>query len=307
MIKVEDIVYVRFRAPDLDKMEAFLLDFGMQRQERTDTALYMRGVGSDPVLHVTELGDPGFVGLAFQAATEADLLAIAESNGTSVVARTEPGGGARVLLHDPDDFPIEVVHGLDRLAVVDVQDIAPPNERLDKPRLGQVKRMAAGPSHVHRLGHVVLNVTDYSKSFAWYHDQFGLVKSDEIFVGQEDAVIGAFTRCDQGDRFVDHHTVFLLGTGKPGFNHAAWEVADFDDLMLGRDVLTNKGHTSVWGVGRHILGSQIFDYWRDPWGHMVEHWTDGDMFDASTGPNKASVDALLGTQWGAKPPVDMGG
>ncbi|MDF1848395.1 MAG: VOC family protein [Parvibaculaceae bacterium] len=307
MIKVEDIVYARFRAPDLDKMENFLVDFGMQRYARTETALFMRGVGADPILHVTELGEPGFVGLALQASSEADLNSVAEANGVSVEARTEPGGGKRALVHDPDGFPIEVLHGLERLDVAEVQEIAPLNARLEKPRLGDVKRMAAGPAHVHRLGHLVLNVTDYQKSFAWYHEQFGLLKSDEIYVGDENTVIGAFTRCDQGEKFVDHHTLFLLGTGKPGFNHAAWEVADLDDLMLGRDVLTDKGHKSVWGVGRHILGSQVFDYWRDPWGHTVEHWTDGDLFNASTPPGKASLDELLGQQWGPGPLEDMAG
>lgn len=307
MIKVEDIVYVRFSAPDLDKMEAFLLDFGMTRYERTDTALYMRGVGSDPIVHVTELGDPGFIGLALQATNEADLQTVANANGAVVENRSEPGGGKRVLVHDPDGFPIEIVHGLEKLDVAQVQEIAPLNARLVKPRQGEVKRMAAGPAHVHRLGHVVLNVTDYPKSFGWYHEQFGLLKSDEIYIGDENTVIGAFTRCDQGEKFVDHHTLFLLGTGKPGFNHAAWEVADLDDLMLGRDVLSGKGYTSVWGVGRHVLGSQVFDYWRDPWGHTVEHWTDGDLFDASTPPGKASVDELLGLQWGPEPLEDMAG
>lgn len=307
MIKVEDIVYARFRAPDLDKMESFLVDFGMQRFARTDTALYMRGVGSDPIVHVTELGDAGFVGLALQASSEADLASVAQANGASVEARTEPGGGKRVLVHDPDGFPIEVVQGLDKLDVAEVQDIAPANARVEKRRLGDVKRMVAGPAHVHRLGHIVLNVTDYPKSYAWYHEQFGLLKSDEIYIGEESSVIGAFTRCDQGEKFVDHHTLFLLGTGKPGFNHAAWEVADLDDLMLGRDVLSDKGYTPVWGVGRHILGSQVFDYWRDPWGHMVEHWTDGDLFDATRPPGKASLDDLLGKQWGPEPLEDMAG
>ena len=34
MIKVTDIAYVRFRAPDLDEMEKFLLEFGLHRAER---------------------------------------------------------------------------------------------------------------------------------------------------------------------------------------------------------------------------------------------------------------------------------
>ena len=307
MIKVEDIVYVRFRAPDLDRMEAFLVDFGMVCTLCSETALYMRGTGPDPVVHVTEKGEPGFVGFALQAANEADLRAAAAANNVAVQERTEPGGGLCAVIPDPDGFPVELVYGLDRLDVLDVEIIEPLNERLVKPRLGRVKRMREGASHVHRLGHCVINVTDYQKSLAWYQAQFGLLKSDEIFIGDESAVLGSFMRCDKGDDFVDHHTLFLVGTGAPGFNHAAWEVANFDDLMLGRDVLTRKGYTPVWGIGRHVLGSQIFDYWRDPWGHMVEHWTDGDMLNASTPPNLEPVDALMKTQWGREAPAEMAG
>lgn len=307
MIKVEDIVYVRFRAPDLDQMEAFLLDFGMVRTKRTDTALYMRGTGPDPIVHITEKGEAGFVGFALQAASEADLRKAAEANNVAVEERSEPGGGLRAIIPDPDGFPVELLYGLDQLDILGVEEIAPLNERLQKPRLGSVKRMSEGASHVHRLGHCVINVTDYQKSLAWYQSQFGLLKSDEIYIGDESAVLGSFMRCDKGDEFVDHHTLFLVGTGTPGFNHAAWEVANFDDLMLGRDVLTAKGHKPVWGIGRHVLGSQIFDYWRDPWGHMVEHWTDGDMLNASTPPNLEPIDALMKTQWGTEAPAEMAG
>ncbi len=39
MIAVQDIAYVRVRVPDLDLMDSFLLDFGMERTERTDDRL----------------------------------------------------------------------------------------------------------------------------------------------------------------------------------------------------------------------------------------------------------------------------
>jgi hypothetical protein len=38
-IKIQDIAYVRFSAPDLDQMEMFLTEFGMVRAERTSDAL----------------------------------------------------------------------------------------------------------------------------------------------------------------------------------------------------------------------------------------------------------------------------
>jgi hypothetical protein len=69
-------------------------------------------------------------------------------------------------------------------------------------------------------------------------------------------------------------------------------------------LLKEKGRRHEWGVGRHILGSMIFDYWRDPWGHMVEHWTDGDLLDAGWGSRTATFQDLIGVQWGpAAPPT----
>ncbi|MBK5332389.1 MAG: VOC family protein [Ilumatobacteraceae bacterium] len=142
-----------------------------------------------------------------------------------------------------------------------------------------------------------MNVVDYPASEAWYKKHFGLVTSDEIQLDEHTA-LGAFLRCDQGERYVDHHTLFLVGVGKAGFNHAAFEVSDFDDLMGGYTHLTNSGRHLQWGIGRHILGSQIYDYWLDPYGHMIEHWTDGDLFNNTTPPNIAEVATLVGSQWG---------
>ena len=165
--------------------------------------------------------------------------------------------------------------------------------------------MRQGASHIRRLGHCVLNVSNFRASEAWYKEHFGFITSDEIKMSPEYS-LGAFMRCDRGDKPADHHTLFLLGTGAPKFNHAAYEVTDFDDLMSGHDLLKDKAYRHQWGVGRHILGSQIFDYWRDPWGHTLEHWTDGDVMTASWGSRDATPMDLMGVQWGMKMPADMG-
>ena len=39
MIKVEDIAYVRFSAPDLDRMERFVRDFGLIVAERDEASI----------------------------------------------------------------------------------------------------------------------------------------------------------------------------------------------------------------------------------------------------------------------------
>jgi catechol 2,3-dioxygenase-like lactoylglutathione lyase family enzyme len=104
-IKVSDIAWGRLRSPDLDQAEEFLTDFGMVRTARTSRALYMRGTDPSHHLHVTELGDPRYIDLAFHAASEEDLRALAKLSGASGVEHMdEPGGGLRVRLKDPDGW-----------------------------------------------------------------------------------------------------------------------------------------------------------------------------------------------------------
>ena len=68
MIKVRDIAYVRFAAPDLDAMERFVNDFGLVVTAREDGVIYSRGTDPSPYVHVTERGDAGFRAVAFEAA-----------------------------------------------------------------------------------------------------------------------------------------------------------------------------------------------------------------------------------------------
>ncbi|HKM99818.1 MAG TPA: VOC family protein [Candidatus Binataceae bacterium] len=304
-IKVQDIAFVRFCAPDLDGMEAFLSDFGMVRADRAGDVLYMRGSDPDPFLHVTHRGDPEFAGVAFEAASMGDLEAIANAERASIEKLDGPGGGAVVKLTDPNGFSIEVIAGRVASERIGVARAEPANSAYETPRQNAVKRLKHSPSHVKRLGHCVLNVKDFRESEAWYKSRFGLITSDEVSLAPGKA-LGAFLRCDRGAIPSDHHTLFLIGSGKPKFNHAAFEVADFDDLMCGNDWLTEKGRHHEWGVGRHVLGSQIFDYWRDPWGHTVEHWTDGDLLDAAWGSHTVTIQELMGSQWGPATPPTMG-
>jgi catechol 2,3-dioxygenase-like lactoylglutathione lyase family enzyme len=152
---------------------------------------------------------------------------------------------------------------------------------------------------VKRLGHAVVRVGDYRRSAAWYRERFGFLVSDEVYVGEPGNVVTAFMRCDRGDAFTDHHTFLCIGTGQAEFDHAAFEVEDMDALMLGHDHLKQKGYDHHAGVGRHVLGSQVFDYWRDPWGHVVEHFTDGDLLNAGHPTGQHEPATALGTQWGS--------
>ncbi len=298
-VNVRDIAYVRFNAPDLEVMEKFALTFGLQRVARDERTLYMRGTDDDGFVHVTHLADsPGFAGVAFVADSVDDLDVLTREHGFSSARDLDgPGGGRMVHAIDPNGHRVEVVAGRGSLGALPSPTPAARNAAGIAPRMGAALRLGAGPSHVKRLGHCVLDVLDFRASEQWYKARLGLVTSDEIALDLNTS-IGAFMRCDKGAEYVDHHTLFLIGSGKAKFNHAAFEVADFDDLMRGNTHLASAGYTHQWGIGRHILGSQIYDYWLDPWGHMVEHWTDGDLFNNQTPSNTASLTDLIGSQWG---------
>ena len=305
IIKVEDVAYVRFRVPNLAEMRAFLDDFGLVAVEASERRITSRGLGPSPVVHIAELGEPGFAGVGFRAASLEDLHHLAVAENAAVEPFDAPGGGRRVVLKDPDGHQVEVVAGQMPAEPLPLPEQAPWNSGFGKDRLRRTKHLAAGPAHVLRLGHVVLNISNFRTSEAWYKQRFGFITSDEIAISPEFS-LGAFLRCDRGDLPVDHHTLFLAqAPSGPGFNHAAFEVADLDDLMLGHQRLKDGGHHAEWGVGRHILGSQVFDYWRDPWGHTLEHWTDGDLFTAADAPGAATLQDLLGVQWGPPAPPTM--
>ncbi|GAC1571708.1 MAG: VOC family protein [Sphingomicrobium sp.] len=307
VIKIVDIESVRFGAPDLRLMRDFMIDFGLsEAADVQDGVLRMRGTGDAPFIHETVEGEAGFRAVTLRAESDADLQALAVAEKVAVTDASGPGGGKMVTLRDPDGFVVEVVAGKSRVKELEHRSRAPWNVIARRERPGAAKRLDAGPAGVVRLGHVVLGVSNVSTSWDWWQDRFGLLMSDEVRAPTGD-LAAIFIRCDRGDKPVDHHTLnFASIPGvPPKFHHAAFEVADLDDLMAGSQHLETKGYFHDWGVGRHILGSQVFDYWRDPFGHRVEHWTDGDLFDASSPPNITDIPTMMGHQWGPASPADF--
>jgi len=299
MIKVTDVAFVRLRAPDLEQAAGFTEAFGLVTAERSQDLLYSRGSDPAPWIHVFEQGDAGFAGVAFDAATADDLGAAAGLPGASAIEELDgPGGGQRVRFTDPDGFSVEVVHGRELATALPAPHAQPYNTGHERRRLNSLQRVEKGPARVKRLGHCVVRVSDFRTSSDWYRSRFGFIPSDEVYLGDPSNVITAFLRCDRGDLPVDHHTFLCVGIGEPGFDHAAFEVEDIDAVMVGHEHLREAGLEHHAGIGRHVLGSQVFDYWRDPWGHVHEHFTDGDLLDAGVKTGRFDPATALGTQWG---------
>ncbi|MFT3722120.1 MAG: VOC family protein [Hyphomonadaceae bacterium] len=269
--------------------------------ERSRESIYFRGAGPSPFIYTAELGPAKFSSVAFALETEDDVRRLAASHGADVEPLDGPVGGLRVVLVDPDGFKVEAVTFAHQIASLDVRAALPTNSAHGRSRLNTELRFSPGPGQVCRIGHAVLNVTDFRRSEAWYKARFGFITSDEI-IADNGRVVGAFLRCNRGGTFTDHHTLFLIEAPVARFNHAAFEVIDADHLRLGHDMLARRGYEHYWGIGRHVLGSQIFDYWKDPWGHVLEHWTDGDMMNEGWGSRRSSLDSLGATQWGPAAP-----
>lgn len=302
MIVVSDIAYVRYRAPDLDRMEQFLLDFGLHRLQRTPTKLYMRAAGGEPYVHVTELGEPSAgIGIGLLAQSEDDLRQVAEKFGTSVRDNPEPRGGRIVTISDPDGLQVDVLHGGVRVEPLPVRESLKVNAVDEQRRLGGTQRLKVQPSAVMRLGHAVLKVRDYRVSYDFYTQLFGFKYSDGFYDGGPDKPVVAFLHCGLGKRYTDHHTLAVVQLPGGGFEHTAFQVIDWDDVATGHQHLRNRGYFHSWGIGRHIEGSQVFDYWRDPFGNKIEHWTDGDLVNDDYVGSQSQIEPAAMAQW--SPPM----
>ena len=304
VIKVRELAYGRLRSPDLDAEEEFLTAFGMTRAARTPNALYMRGTDPFHHIHVTEKGDPAFLGFAWYAASEEDLRKVAELPGASGIEHTdEPGGGIRVRLKEPNGYTIEVVYG--QQSVWPIQVVRQPLNSASAPlnRAGEVMRYSQGPSRVKRIGHAVMGTPKNQETVHWFRETLGLVCSDDVYAGSQENIIGQFSRVDAGDEYVDHHAFFCMRNERTGLNHFSFEVQDIDDVFIGHEYLEGLGkYEHMWGIGRHLLGSQVYDYWADPWGRVHEHWADTDRLNVRNGGNLVSADEGLRSQWGTRPP-----
>lgn len=307
VVKVSDLAYVRLQSPSLDQAEEFLTHFGMVRAERTKDRLYMRGTDPAPYIHITHLGPSRLLGLGFYVESESDLAKLSKVQGASAVESIdEPAGGKRVRLSDPLGYQMEVVCGMRRVEALPVRKhvLNWGDEKLR--RAGKLLRLDRGPSQVKRIAHAVLMTQGAKEKVKWYREMFGFVPSDEVYAGPRDNIIASFNRCDRGETYVDHHTFLCFEGPNTGLNHVSFEVSSFDDLMVGHEHLKQAGkYEHVWGIGRHLLGSQIFDYWKDPWGRVHEHWTDTDVLNIHSPTNVLPAEEGLSSQWGGPPPQEF--
>ncbi|AEO58410.1 hypothetical protein MYCTH_2118800 [Thermothelomyces thermophilus ATCC 42464] len=252
-IRLVRIAHVYYTYVDLDQARQFLLDFGFTVTEDRGDTVFFKGYSTEPFVYYAIKGaENAFGGAGFVVESMADLELVSKTlpKVTAIEDLDAPGGGKRVTFYDPvDNFPFYLVYG---------QSAIPVTAHLPELEYNY-------PQSKHRdvnktLGHFGCCVTDFAKALDFYMTRFNFKPSDLIY-DDKGRDITTFLYLDQGMERVDHYTFFFF---------------------KGHQWLRDRGYNLVWGVGRHILGSQIFDYWYDCLGFILEHYVDGDLVDETT-------------------------
>ena len=303
-----ELAFLRWEKRQLAPTERFWCDFGMHIVESGPQRLLARGTGHAPCIAMATRGrENRFIGPAFAMSGDTDLQVYIETlNAKQLSPEQIPGGGRGVEVLDPAGRSVWLVQGQARAEPLPNRSsvTALTNSALHAPRVNRTVRTPIEPANVIRLGHLVLQTVDFAAMSAWYLRVLGLIPTDVQYLADGSPNL-AFCRLNLGDMPADHHTLVIVGAIEERYEHSAYEVIDLDALGQGHQVLRAQGYRHVWGIGRHLLGSQLFDYWRDPDGFELEHYTDGDLFTADAETTYSSFDMGSLWAWGDDFPASM--
>ncbi|MGY5776418.1 VOC family protein [Rhizobium sp. LEGMi135b] len=180
-----------------------------------------------------------------------------------------PAGGERFVIREPQGSVLEFVNG-------------------DRRKLGRV--VASRPE---RLAHVNINSSQIEALSDFYRDVLGFRLTDR-------SKLMAFLRCND-----DHHAVVLAEAPSNGLNHVAFLMPDLESVMRGSGRVVDHGYPIGWGVGRHGPGDNVFAYFVDPQGVVIEYTTEVLQVDddyRARGPEEWVWPPGRTDHWGIAPP-----
>jgi hypothetical protein len=91
--------------------------------------------------------------------------------------------------------------------------------------------------------------------------------------------MGTFMQCEGDD---DQHNLLLCHRpDRAGPGHTAYEVRDFDEVIVGGNQMIERGWREARRLGRHTVGSNVFRFVHAPCGGHVEYVADMDRVDSS--------------------------
>ena len=264
---VHSLDHFALSVPDPAVGAAFYRDFGLtpvdgSKTVRLDAANGVAGYlheGPRKHLHHLTFGIDADAAPEFRSRLSAASIALEDSP-------AEVANGDGFWLRDPDA-------NLVQLAVLPRRAPAE-KSRMDVRIASEGERGApedADEVRPHRLGHVLLFTPDPLRLVAFYERALGLRLSDRS------GDIVAFMHSPHGS---DHHVLAFGKSDRPGFHHASFELDGIDKIGMAAMRMSERGHREGWGFGRHYIGSNYFQYVRDPWGSFAEYFCDIDQIPA---------------------------
>jgi hypothetical protein len=306
--RAAELAFLRWEKRRLQPTERFWRDFGMHIVSSSPERVVARGTGTAPCIAIAVQGSTDrFIGPAFRMSDDTELERyVKELRARSLAPESIPGGGRGVELADPSGRSVWLLQGSRSAERLPLREALAPstNTAHHTPRVNRTVRAPIEPAQVVKLGHFVLQTVDFPRMADWYLRVLGLIPTDVQYLADGSPNL-AFCRLDLGNEPADHHTVVLVGGIEEKYEHSAYEVVDLDALGQGQQVLRAQGYRHMWGIGRHVLGSQLFDYWFDPDGFEYEHYTDGDVFTADHETEYSPLEFGGLWAWGDDAPASM--
>jgi catechol 2,3-dioxygenase len=265
--------------PDLTLSERFYRStWGLDVVTQDEGTVYLRGSGTDHhVLALHRRDRPEVLSVTFRAASAEDLAVITNNvvrHGAQVLSgpcpNDSPDGGTMLTILEPQGGILRFVHG-DRQHETGYE-------------------VADRPS---RLAHVNLNSSDVDAEASFYEKALGFRLTDR-------SKMMAFLRCNS-----DHHAVVLADAKVDGLNHIAFLVPDWESVMRASGRMIDAGYPIAWGVGRHGPGDNVFAYFIDPVGFVIEYTAEVLQVDDTyrvRGPEEWVWPPGRTDHWGIAPP-----
>jgi catechol 2,3-dioxygenase len=156
-------------------------------------------------------------------------------------------------------------------------------------------RHAAMPSSADRpvrLAHININSTDVDGAAAFHQRVLGFRLTDR-------SKAMAFIRCN-----ADHHAIVIADAPVNGLNHVAFLMPSLEAVMRGSGRMIDAGFPIAWGVGRHGPGDNVFSYFIDPVGIVIEYTAEVLQVDDTyvvRGPSEWVWPPGRTDQWGIAP------
>lgn len=249
--------------PDLDEEQRFLTAFGLDARRRGDT-LEVRTEGNDHIWAVITKGASNGKSLQYISlgCYESDYEKIKEqvARAGGVLSNGHPAGqSGGFWFKDPDGLLLQVI----------VAPKTQPDSKSEMPNLNVPPNVRGAPVRSElpkvkstRLSHMAMFTKDVTRTLDFYTAALGLRLSDRS------GEVVAFTHARHGS---DHHLLaFAAGPGR-GLHHSSWDMPSFESLGRANTQLRAAGYNMHWGPGRHVLGSNYFNYTQDKFGQWWEN------------------------------------